>query len=157
MDNMEFGAGPNPLSNSPGGGLGAYPIARFETPSLDLTVPHLGIELVPGKPGYISVIASTNWLIERVNGTQTTPLTCNAGSDAAHSNVIPSVAIQPTNADVNGANVPSLAAGQGQNALLKLIPGAPVILDITAGAAGTGSFALTGRYVVSVFYIAVGQ
>lgn len=135
----------------------AYVVETFETQKIDLTQSASNIELIPARPGYFPVAASVQWLIESQAGTQTTPPTTNAGSDAAHTNFFPSSATTPSNASVNAAAPPSFANAPAQAAdTVQRIANATVFLDITAGAQGTGGFALTGKLVVTVFWISVG-
>lgn len=160
MSNPDFlgnGLGPVPGSN-PGGGLVAYPNETFETPILDLTVPQLGIELVPAKPGHIafSILAAT--IIESVTGTQVTPATWRAGSDAARVNQSPLVST-PSNANVNAANPPCVG-GLGGNIFTspqQQFANTPVLLDVVSGASGTGGFSLRGRFSMSITWLAVGS
>jgi hypothetical protein len=156
MDNFELGVGPIPESN-PGGGLISLPLISYQTPLLDLTKVTLGIELIPAKPGFVPFVASSFWSIEKASGTQTASPTTQLGSDVAHTNVYGPLAAQPSNADVNGANVPSIAQGNISSFNLQLFPNAPCMFDVTAGAQGTGAFSLMGRFNVDVFWIQVRQ
>lgn len=157
-DFFQRGLGPAPIG-SPGGGLSvAWPIESFETPSLDLTVVQSNIELVPARPGYIALGFAALWLIEAISGTQTSPPTLQAGSDAAHSNFIPSTNSLPSNANINGGTTLPFLASSGSfiiissptTTTLQRLPNTTTFLDITAGAAGTGDFALRGRLIVGV-------
>jgi len=152
----DVGLGPAPLGSPGSAGLVAFPVELYQTPNLDLTVPNLGIELIPAKPGHFPVLVNANWIIDSASGTQTTPPTTRAGSDAGHVNFASQTSTKPSNASVNGANVPSMGDGNANAALtLRRIPNAPVIFDIVAGAQGTGTFAVRGRFSVSVNWVSV--
>lgn len=153
-----FGNGAGPLALSqPSGGLVAYPVETYITPSLDLTIVQLGIELIPAKPGHIVAITVTGFLLESVTGTQTTPLQARAGSDPTHTNISPLITTNPTNAQVNSANTPCTAGGLSSNSVpVQILPSLPVFLDIVAGAQGTGGFSLRGRLAARVAWAAIG-
>jgi hypothetical protein len=153
--------GPMALGPFPTSGFQVmYPIEIYQTQILDLTKTASGIELVPAKPGHYPVIfSSTRFLVEAVNGTQTTPAQMQAGSDAAHTNLFISSAL-PSNANVNAVSpsaLPGLALGPAlATDTIRRIPNATVLMDITAGAQGTGSFALRGKLSINVAWIAIG-
>jgi len=151
------GLGPIPDGSPGAGSLVPFPLEVYQTPILDLTKPNLGIELFPAKPGYVALSNLVEWVITQVTGTQTGVLSAQAGSDPAHRNLFNSQATQPSNATVNGANPPSRSGNQTLAFTVKLFPGAPVILDVTAGAVGTGGFTLNGFFVAYVFWMAVQQ
>jgi hypothetical protein len=132
----------------------------FVTDLIDLTTTPIGIETIPARPGHIPIIIIATWIIELVAGTQVTAATMQSGSNAAHNNFTAS-GQGPTNADVNGANPPSI--GDGSSPLfvpipstLPQIPNAPVYLDVTAPAQGTGGFALKARALITVTWMPVG-
>ena len=139
----------------PSGTTASLPGESFQTDLLDLTQPLLGIEVVPAKPGYAPIIFSPEWVIESVSGTQTSPPVYNAGTNPAHTNYN-LAANTPTNAATNAAVPPCLAVGPSSTLPIQLTPNAPVIMDITAGAQGTGSFSLKARLLLTVAWIAVG-
>lgn len=159
----DAGLGPIPQGTPPAGALVAYSQETFQTQVLDLTVPNLGIEIAPAKPGHVPVVNFLNWIITQAAGTQTTPLSFQSGSDAAHTNFAPSQATHPSNAEV--ATAIGLAAGQAivcasssiPGFPQKVIPNAPLILDITAGAQGTGGFSLKGFFMINILWMAVSQ
>lgn len=157
-DILGSGAGPAPLGRAGGSGLVVYPDECFQTQQIDLTQVASSIELLPAKPGYFPVLIAAHFLIEATSGTQTTPLTCRAGSDAGHVNFFPTTANAPSNADVNATNVPSIStsinAGSANN--IQRIPNATVFFDITAGAQGTGGFTLRGKFNLIVKWVSVG-
>ena len=155
-DVLGNGAGPSGFPG--GGGLVAYPDECFQTPQLDLTVPTLGIELVPAKPGYYPMFVNGRWLIESHAGTQTTPPTTQAGSDAGHVNFLANASTTPANADVNNANPPSISTSinAGTVNTVQRIPNATVFFDVVAGAQGTGGFALRGKFTCIVKWVATG-
>jgi hypothetical protein len=122
----------------------------FDSGPLDLTMTHADVPLVPARAGYFPVMQARNWVINSFAGTQSTPATVRAGSDAGHTNFIASTATTPSNAEVNGAAPPSLAGGPGFPALTtQRIPGTAVLLDVPTAATGVG-FALTATLVVQV-------
>lgn len=155
-DFLGTGTGPVQLGVSGSAGLVSYPTEVFVTPTLDLTIPNLGIEIIPAKPGHIPVVYLSRWIIYSVAGTQTTPATHRAGSNAAHTNIFASSTTTPSNANVNGAVPISFAAGPSLVQPSNIQPNLPVILDVTAGAVGTGGFALRARLGVFVVWIAQG-
>jgi len=128
----------------------------YSTPVLDLTKIVTGIELVPARPGYIATQLNREWIIVQFAGTQTSPTTYQAGSDAAHQNyAAPSPT--PTNAVVNAiVNTPAIGNGGGIVTGGQRFPNATIFLDITVAAQGTGGFTLLARYVTNVWWIAVG-
>ena len=79
------------------------------------------------------------------------------GNNAAHTNLFASQAI-PSNATVNAVTAPpGLCTGVASAALTsQCITNAPIIMDITAGAQGTGGFLLKGKFVIWVNWIAIG-
>lgn len=159
-DFLGGGAGPLPNGSPGGGGLVAFPFESFVTPILDLTKAQLGVEIVPAKPGHVAVILATSlWFIEQVAGTQTSPPTLQAGSDPAHTNSIPSSSTTPSNADVatSASILPALAVGptsQSAAVGVRRFVNAPIILDVTAGAQGTGGFSLKARFQCRVIWMA---
>ena len=115
-----------------------------------------GIELVPAKPGYFPVFSSTKWVIQAVSGSQATPANVNAGSDGAHSNFFASQA-SPSNANVNASVPTSIIGGPTAAAnTVKRILNAPVIMDITSGAQGTG-LVLRASLLVWVIWLTASQ
>lgn len=154
LDILSNGTGPIPEAAN--AGRSPYPHETFVSPVLDLTVPTLGIELIPARPGYFAVATSITWVIELVSGTQTSPANFRAGTDPSHLNFITANG-RPLNTDVNGAVTPSVAVGGGLGAVtLPRTSGTTVIMDVTAGAVGTGNFALRGRLAVIARWIAEG-
>lgn len=159
-DYLGNGVGPMSFGPQAGGGLVAFPCEAFETALLDLTVPNLGIEIIPAKPGHFPVLLNPLWIIEQFAGTQTAPGACNAGSNPAHNNFLLSFT-QPSNANVNAITTTPCTLSAGTpvapaNSVTR-IPNAPVILDITQGSAGTGGFVLKGRFVLYVFWVPAGS
>jgi hypothetical protein len=155
FDILGQGEGPIPQGAA---GLVPYPNETYASPVLDCTQVVSGLELIPAKPGYAPNFGGSFWVIERVVGTQTTGLNFQAGSDPAHLNFFVSTVGRPTNAEVNGAAPPSLGAGGViAAATVAKIPNAPVFLDITLSASGTGGFVLLARLVVGVIWIPVGS
>lgn len=154
------GLGPVSLKgDGSGSGLVAYPAEVFTTPLLDFTVPTLGIELVPAKPGHypIQLTNPRTIIIESVSGTQATAAQIRAGSDPAHTNYLP-LTNQPSNANVNGAVPPSFAPGSNVVNTTHRIPNTPVIFDLVTGAVGTApGFVLKARYMTVVIWISVNQ
>jgi hypothetical protein len=153
------GLGPQALTGSPSnsGSAGAFPFENYQTPLLDLTIgQQLGIEIFPARPGYIVQVVNRSWLVESLSGTQTVPPSLQIGSNAAHNN-IQALNSSPTNANVNGFTTPFYTSGGGIIPTgLQQIANATAFLDIITGASGTGGFALKARYVLSVFWVAVG-
>ena len=157
---VQQGVGPQPLE-SPGAGAAykSLPVVEvYVTSPLDLTQPHLGIELVPARPGYVPFnFDFSQWVILSTSGTQVTPATVQAGSNPAHNNYIASQSI-PSNADVAAA-VPPCGASPNANTLQtagqQVFPGNAVILDVTAGAQGTGGFTLVARMTIQVRWISM--
>jgi hypothetical protein len=157
IDYLGNGTGPASLG-SPGAGTAvAFPHETYVTPLLDLTKAQLGIELLPAKPGYFPILLQTTWSIEQVSGTQTVPASVQAGSDAAHSNFLFASSTTPSNANVNAANPPSIAAGPS-NATFQngLQTNAPIFLDITSPCQGTGGFQLKAKLFMLVGWLATG-
>jgi len=154
------GQGPAPIGPGTTGALSAYPVEMYQSPLLDLTQTVSGIELIPARPGYIPIIELALWETEFTAGTQTSPPTVRAGNDAGHTNFINTSSTTPSNANVNAANVPCLITGPTgalSNQTAQQIPNATVLLDVTAGAAGTGGFALRAKLVCMIFWVAVGS
>ena len=162
FDNLGVGAGPSPLGSPGSGSLVMFPAESFETALLDLTVPNLGVEIVPAKPGYISVPNTAVWLIEQAQGNQTVPLSVQLGSDPAHVNWLASVSTFPTAAQFNACVgiTPCEPGGVGfaGGAALALPhpPNTPIFMDVTAGAQGTGPMIFKARLVIWVFWVAGG-
>lgn len=158
MDILGNGAGPLP-AGSPGGGSSCYPLETFETQTIDLTQPISGLEIIPARPFYSPHSVTTVWIVEQVTGTQTSPPTIRAGNDANHDNLIGPTSTTPSNANVNAAQVPCPITGPGTGAAIgptsQFIANAPVFLDVTAGAAGTGGFTLKARLAISVSWSSV--
>ncbi len=157
MDYFEAGLGPISEGSPGASSLVAFPVLQYQTPVLDLTVPNLGIEIIPAKPNHVPFLTGSVWIITAVSGTQTVPLVAQAGNNAAHSNIFPSNATSPSNADVNSAAVPSLGTGYSNAISTALLTNTPAIFDVTSGAQGTGGFILRGRLYVAVIWIAVRQ
>lgn len=155
-DYLARGQGPVPLGSTGGGSLCGFPVENFQTPLLDLTTANLAIELVPARPGYAPIVNFAEWIISQKFGTQTSTATYRAGSNTGHSNFIASVS-EPSNAQVNAGSSGPYIASSAFTALIdvKLIPNATVYLDVTAGASGTGGFALLASLSVSVAWVAV--
>jgi hypothetical protein len=166
-DYLGAAAGPATFGPQIGGGLVAYPSEVYESPSLDLTVPNLGIELIPAKPAHVPVLLNQSgigvWIvIEAVAGTQTAAGTFIAGSNPAHTNYLTSVGLPP-NTSINATD-PILAVPSAQimNAFtptsntLQRFPNTPVILDVTVGSSGTGGFALRGRIITVAYWLPAG-
>lgn len=163
MLDTPLGTGPQTLEG-PGtnsAAVVAYPVEPFQTPLLDLTKTYSNVELIPARPGYVPIVASgffPEWVIESVTGTQTSPPTIRAGNDAGHVNTIPSTATTPTNALVNTAVPPTVVTGPANPAVtLKRIPNAPVFMDITVAAQGTGGYSCLARLSIVVYWFAVSQ
>lgn len=159
-DYLGNGIGPVQIGTAGSGTLVVFPGETYQTPLLDLTQITLGIELIPAKLGHIprlSSSVSSRWMVESFSGTQVTPATLQAGSDAAHSNFIAPVSTSPDNASVNAANPISFAQGPAEAAVTtQKIPGAPVIFDVVAPCVGTGLFSLKARFACFVTWVAVG-
>lgn len=157
FDVLGNGVGPAPVGTSGSAGLAAYPCEVFISPILDLTVPNLGIEIVPARPGYVPEWLGSLWIFESITGTQTTAAVSKAGSNAAHTNLLGS-GTGPDNADTNAAHPPSVGFGSQINTYsLQRIPNATVYLDVTSGASGTGGFSLRARCAIIVMWMAVIQ
>lgn len=156
---QSFWAGVGPQSLEPGvaGATVAYPPELYQTPLLDLTVaPQSNIELVPARPGHIPININRLWVIELLTGTQVTPATMQAGSDATQSNFMPLVS-SPTNANVNGFTTPFFFTG-GSATLdtVKQLVNTPVFFNLVTPASGTGGFSLKGRLLVHVNWVSIG-
>lgn len=153
-----MGLGPQALEG-PGlvsGSNVAFPLEIYQTNLLDLTIPHLNIELVPAKPGHIPIQLSRNWIVESRSGTQVTPAQFQAGSNAAHNNYN-TLSSTPSNANVNGSTpIAYLLGGTAQPMNLQLFPNTPIMLDVISGASGTGGFSLKARYDMHILWVAVG-
>jgi len=149
--------GPNPLGSPSGSSLVMYPVEIFQTPLLDFTQPISNIELAPARRGYAPVVALGRFLIEQVAGTQTTPPTTQAGNDPTHTNVIPQGNSSPSNTQVNTAVPPAFGTVSLPATTVKLLTNSPVLFDIVAGAQGTGGFVFKGKFVASIFWIAIGD
>lgn len=161
---IEVISGLGPLSLEPAGLISAgrvpFPVEIYASPLLDLTQAVSGVEIIPAKPGYIPTtrtVGGVFWVIENVTGTQTTPPTLRAGSNAARTNFIIQVSTTPANADVNGANPPSLsnAAAAVATTTVQLFPNTPVYLDIVAPAAGTGGYKCMAKIISIITWMAV--
>jgi len=153
LDFLDAGVGPIPAGPS---GRVPFPFESYATPILDLTVANPGLELVPARPGYFAQLSSSLWVIESTTGTQTAPATFQAGDNITHDNVMTSTST-PSNTDVNTAQAPSRGSG-GTAAADGLMrnPGRPIVIDVTA-AAGTGSFTLRARFIITVWWFAEGN
>lgn len=162
MIDIPVGLGPQQLEGpgSASAGLGAFAFEFFQTPLLDLTKTYSNIELIPARPGFIP-ISSTNvekWVIELVQGTQTSPPTVRAGSDAAHTNFINNQNNTPSNAIVNTTVPPAVTIGNNLNFVLPVqsLPGVPVFFDLVSPAQGTGGYIVKARYVCGIAWVPVG-
>jgi len=158
MISNQPGVGPEPSDGpgTPSSSLIAYPMEIFQTPLIDISQPLSGMELIPARIGHIPILIvqlAGEWAIESVVGVQTSPVHVRAGSDAAHSNFLSSTTT-PSNADVNGAVVPSLTSlnttGPGP---VTFFPNTPVYFDITVPAAGTGGFSCLARLIIAVNWV----
>jgi len=146
---------------------GAYPIEAYQTPILDLTKTYSNIELVPARPGYVALARSRFWIVTSVQGVQTSPPTCRAGSNtelesstgepsSIHDNFFPLASTAPSNASVNAiTTTPVLIAGSSAANNLQLFQGRTVFLDVTAPAVGTGGFKLFAMLLVTVQWVAL--
>lgn len=141
----------------PSGGMVSFSSDVFITDELDLTTTTFGIELIPSRPNHVPRIFISFWVLDQVSGNQTAPPTMRAGSNAGHNNTL-STSASPTNGEVNGAAgvVPTIANGPTEVLPHAVFPNTPVIMDVTAGATGTGAFAVKGRLVVAVTWFPVG-
>lgn len=136
----------------------AFPWETYQTPLLDLTKTYSNIEIVPARLGYFPFLLIGTWLIEQRSGTQTSPPTIQAGSDANHVNFIASSSPSPTNADTNNANPPSQTALVGGAVMtLQRIVNAPVYMDVTVAASGTGGYSCMASFVYSIMWVASGN
>lgn len=137
-----------------------YPLEIYTTPLLDLSQVVTDLEIVPARFGYVPVNRVSGvalWVIESIVGTQTTPPTIKAGSNTARTNFFASSSATPSNADVNGANVPSISNASSAIAAvgLQLLPNSPIYFSITSPAAGTGGYKCMARLVFNVAWTAV--
>jgi len=141
----------------PTNGLVVFPLETYVTDPIDLTLVTPGIEIIPAKPGHVPFLVGSTWIIEKASGTQTSPPTVQGGTNAAHNNVFTSNT-SPANADVTGATPPSISAGVGAAipSPAAVTANLPVIMDITAGATGTGTFAVVARLSVTIAWFAEG-
>jgi hypothetical protein len=158
--NSELGNGPS-LLEGPGtnsAGTCAYALDQFQTPLFDLTKTYSGIEVIPARPGYYAYPLSFVWIIESFAGTQVTPVVFQMGSNPAHNNILPSQS-NPSNANVNAAVPPSTAIAATVTVATgtQYIANAPVYMDITSPASGTGGFACTARLAYYIFWIPFGS
>lgn len=151
------GLGPLPNGSPNGGSLVPFPIECFVTPVLDLTIPTLGLEIIPARPGFYPFLQNLSWVIENLAGVQTTPPTIQAGSDPAHMNMLTPFQT-PSNANLATilGSTPATAGGGNSVSGTQQFPNAPAFLDITIGSVGTGGFVLRARAVVRVGWIGVG-
>jgi len=157
LDFISNGLGPQSLATGAGARV-AFPCEVFSTPVLDLTVLSSNIELVPAKPGHFPSGLTTRVIVEQFTGTQSTPATVRAGSDAGHVNYIVA-SNAPSNASMNiGVSAPFVPNTNvtGSAVTTQRIPNAPVLLDITVAATGTGGFTLRVRYETTVIWAAPG-
>lgn len=161
LDFFGVGAGPQNLGSPGSAGLVAYASEIYQTGLLDLTVPTLGIELIPGRAGFIPWRISNGIIIEQASGTQTTPPVIQIGTDPTHTNMATPTST-PANTDANGAvgNTPCQSstgvgnANAAQNT--QKFPGQPAILDVTSGGLGTGGYTLKARIWCQVIWMSVG-
>lgn len=151
------GIGPENIEGdqSQSGSLVPLQMETYQTPLLDLTQTLSSMEMIPARPGYAPIPVIVNWVIESTTGVQTVVLKNNMGSNLAKTNYNPANTNGPSNVNVNGANPPSLAGGIGIAPSVQLFANTPVLLDITAGAQGTGSFSLMGRLFMIVYWAPV--
>ena len=156
-----MGAGPalleGPGTNS--AGEVAYLAEVFQTPLFDLTKTYSNIEIIPARPGYYPLPLLTEWVIESFSGTQTSPLTLRVGNDPGHVNIFALQSTNPSNVDVNAAIPPSYATGLtvAVSNNTQRIANAPVYMDITAPASGTGGFTCTARLSFIVVWFPFGS
>lgn len=151
--------GPAALGSPGAGSTVMYPCEAFQTPQLDFTRPTTtSIELVPARPGHFPLILTSIFLIETATGTQTSPPTTRAGNNATHDNLIAQNSTNPSNAAFNTPSVAPCISGGGSvpAAATQRIPNAPVFFDVVTGSAGTGGYALKGKFVVFVLWTAIG-
>lgn len=158
MISLQPGVGPESLEGqSASGSILAYPGEIYQTPLIDISQPLSNLELIPARIGYFPVfIAGLGGMcaIESVTGTQTSPVHIQAGNNAAHTNLFATTTL-PSNADVNGASVPSLTTLNPPTNLLTMIQNATVFFDITVPAVGTGGFKCLARFAVVVVWMSV--
>lgn len=161
MINQRPGVGPE-LLEGPGissGSLVSYLTETFQSLPIDLTTIQGAIEIIPARLGHFPVCLAAQWVIESVTGTQVTPPTSFAGSNAAQNNFFVSgLNTTPSNANVNGASPPSLAAGP--NGLIfipttRQVSNATVYFGISSPAAGTGGYRCIARLVCRVIWMPV--
>jgi len=161
MDFLGVGAGPSPLGSAGGGSMVMLPSEVYETPLLDLTVPNLGVEVAPAKPGYMCVGINAHWLIEQAQGNQTVPITVQMGTDPTHTNNLQPTTFFPTAAQFNACvgNTPCWPIGAGfSNSTAFAIQhnaNSPMIMDVTPGA-GTGPLVFKARLVIQIQWMATG-
>lgn len=146
------GLGPERVSpNAPSRVI--FPPEIYVSPVLDLTVPTLGIEIAPARPGHAPLPIRSFWILLSKSGTQTSPATASVGTNAAHTNILPSSALTPSNANVNAAVTPPYPInGMTVAGNQALITNAPAILDITSGCTGTGGFSLRARFALILIW-----
>lgn len=130
----------------------------YVSPVLDMTVPNLGIEIAPARPGHTILPIRSFWIVISKSGTQTSPATASVGTNAAHTNILPSSATTPSNANVNAAVNPvypinGMTVGGNQAILLNT----PAILDVTAGTQGTGGYSLRARFAIILIWFGSGS
>lgn len=164
MIDFGMGVGPQSLEGPGTQSASAGPfVDLFQSPLLDLTQVVSNIELVPARPNLIPFpvnLVTAFWFVEQRSGTQTSPPTIQAGSDAAHQNFFTTTSTTPSNANLNASVVPAPIAGPGIGVFsgtLKRIPNAPIMLDLTVPAAGTGGYSCRARIFVVVAWIALSQ
>ena len=132
----------------------------YQTPLLDISQPVFGIEVVPAKFGLVAVtfaLPNNQWFVESIVGVQTSPPHCQAGSDAAHTNLYAPDTGDPINALVNAGTAPPFLAGVASaTALAAYMPNTPVFFDLTVGATGTGGYKCMAKLIFIITWIAVG-
>lgn len=141
------------------GGLVIPSSEIYQSPLLDISQPVFGMEIVPAKLGLVCVAILSNplWFVESVVGVQTSPPHCQAGSDAAHSNLYAPDVGNPSNGLVNAGTAPPFLGGAGSSTNLAAnVANAPVFFDLTVGAVGTGGYKCMAKLVLVVTWIAVG-
>jgi hypothetical protein len=155
-----LGLGPQSLQgpNTGSGSSVAYPLEFYQTPLLDLTKTYSNIEIIPARPGYVALIFFTRWMIESKNGTQVTPITCQAGSNITKNNNL-ALNSNPSNINVNNASTvpPCFVLGQSQLVPAPVLINTPILFDVVTPASGTGGFSLMARLFVSAIWAAVGS
>ena len=148
--------------------LGAPTNGSWVSAEVDFTTTATGVILMPAHAGFFFVPISVNMLVTVAAGALTAGFLLKAGNNAARDNVIAQQVASPWTASqqtavITEAGVPLRAspgvvysAGGHPNATGPILDlAAPILLNVTTAATGTGGFALKAKIVLFGTLVAV--